>query len=244
MSMHQTQFAPRRDRLGAEHTGLARLFRNAVLREEMEWRPGALKIIQSIQRRLAQKPTLRKQSVVDLMRLWTALPAKYRMSLDFDDDGAGRLTIREIATASSAIQFQNWSPSPEWEPGVSLLRTVVTTDRFARFDAFPFVIISLHALARWFERSGSRDHELLMRDLRSLIDTDPTTDRVPTGYGGEWLGDPQVHCYAFNRKFSVRAVRTFVTTEQGPRRRRVLLPSTVPTGATAFAIHETAGVHH
>ena len=219
MSMHQTQFAPRRERLGREHIGLGRVFRNAVLNEEMAWRPGALKIIRSAQKRLAHKPTLRRRGVIDLMRLWTALPAKYRMSLEFEDDGAGRLTIREIATASSAIQFQNWSPSPEWEPGVSLLRTVVTTDSFARFDAYPFVIVSLHALARWFERSGSRDHELLIRDLRSLIDTDSNSDRVPTGNGGEWLGDPQVHCYALNRKFSVRAVRTYVTTDQGPRRR-------------------------
>jgi hypothetical protein len=45
----------------------------------------------------------------------------------------------------------------------------------------------LHALGRWFERSGLRDHSALVRDLSVLAETDESAERVQTR-DGFWLG--------------------------------------------------------
>ena len=52
----------------------------------------------------------------------------------------------------------------------------------------PVAIVSLHALARWFERSGLRDHAALLTALAVLADAAEDGDEVETPDGGRWLG--------------------------------------------------------
>jgi hypothetical protein len=80
---------------------------------------------------------------------------------------------------------------PAWQPGVAIIRSQLIARRgLVKVESVPLVNVSMHALARWFERSGRRDFQSLMHDPAPLP-MDSTAERVPTG-SGYWASSIQV----------------------------------------------------
>ena len=53
----------------------------------------------------------------------------------------------------------------------------------------PRINLSLHAMGRWFEHTGKREHELLLADLTRLAEAPETAgDKVYCPPRGIWLG--------------------------------------------------------
>lgn len=74
------------------------------------------------------------------------------------------------------------------EPGVSLIMLAMEVHKGSLgIIKRPLVSLSAHALARRFERSLSRDHAAVLRDIGALLDATDDGDRVPAG-GGYWIG--------------------------------------------------------
>ena len=70
--------------------------------------------------------------------------------------------------------------------------------------------VSMHALGRWFERTGHRDHERLLADLAVLAAAGDDDDRVATPEGGYWLGSMETMGGTDRVTALARNVRTWV----------------------------------
>jgi hypothetical protein len=70
-------------------------------------------------------------------------------------------------------------------------------------------ILTLHCLARWFQRTGNRDYTTLINDIAALSDAPAEEDKVPTPTGFFWLGSVKPMTGP-KQKGPVRAVRTLV----------------------------------
>jgi hypothetical protein len=105
------------------------------------------------------------------------------------------------------------------EQGVAVTRVEVKQEGRKLHQRWgPYALVSLHGLARWFERSSHRDHSLLVRDLALLVEAPPERDAVRTP-DGFWLGEVRPMKSAKDRTQGIRSVRTFVLEDwrEGPR---------------------------
>jgi hypothetical protein len=78
-------------------------------------------------------------------------------------------------------------------PGAGKGRVDLPPDDIAAHRRFvetwePVAKVSMHALGRFFERSGMRDHDALVAALAGLVGASAEMERVPAA-GGVWLGD-------------------------------------------------------
>jgi hypothetical protein len=77
----------------------------------------------------------------------------------------------------------------------------------------PIASISMHALARWFERSGFRQQEALIAALATLVDAPAEVEQVTTERG-YWLGGViDVMDHQLGREVPLRSTRTWVATQ-------------------------------
>jgi hypothetical protein len=98
------------------------------------------------------------------------------------------VAISEIRVTTSWITDRTWGATPERERGIALGELIFAVPGKQLIRCWtPRVNISLHALGRWFERSGEREHTALIRDLAMLAQADEKAERVETP-GGFWLG--------------------------------------------------------
>jgi hypothetical protein len=195
-----------RPRVGAEFVGLARVFRQAVMAEECRVTAMLPCVINPVTQRLARKPRLRREQEIDFLRGWRGVPSRFRLSFDDTRDADDCLVATEVRLGSLQLRFRDWM---DWESGVSITRVRVTTNRAMVFHAAPYVILSLHALARWFERTGRRTHEELLADIAPLATANEEDDSVHTRVG-VWIGEFRMLATGNDTQFDVRAVRTYV----------------------------------
>jgi hypothetical protein len=204
-----------KQRVPAEYMGMGRVFRNRVDAASDEFKSKLLTLSKPLVRRFdSGKATLRPEQQRDAQRLWESMGLPYRFSFTAYKDENKCLAIEEVRLDSVELRFESWLT---FEPGVGISRMVLTTNQRYWFEGTPFVIVSLHALARWMERSRQHDEASLLRDLSLLIDhADPYSEQTstPTGY---WLGESRVlaggHGNA-QRSFDVRCVRTFIDSDE------------------------------
>ena len=192
-----------RDRVGAEFIGLARLFRQRVLAADVDYIANVRHLTAPIEQRLARKPILSPRQCLDTVRAWRLMSPTFRIALDAAVGARRALTICEWRIAGTTARNDLWD-NPAWEPGCALVKVVVSTaDGVFDMHTSPHSILSLHALARWFERSGKRDDDSLLRDLVPLLTTN--SDRVACS-GGVWLANTIV-ANAHGRNYRLRDVR-------------------------------------
>jgi hypothetical protein len=218
-----------RSRVGAEFLGLARVFRQTVVAADAELNAALRPIVVPLMRRLERKTSLRPDTAIDTARVWEGMTAGQRFRLGFTanaNDGRS-LTIDEVRVSSISFRDNSWD-DPSWEPGVSITKVSLTADGQLKLQVTPLVVTSLHSLGRYIERSGNRDHDLLVADLLPLLQA-TRDERIAAGPGA-WLGGlRKVYGADDKRCFVVRNVRTYVTfPERQPRQR---LPE--PLTATA-----------
>jgi hypothetical protein len=171
-----------------EFIGLGRQFRNVVHAEDRAIDAAVDVIIAPLRERLRKHPRLRAETPLGVVRQWAqSVPSIFRIGHPRVAHHKTEFVIREHRILSSWLHNDEWN-NDERERGVSVCEVTFGVRKrklIARWS--PIANISLHALARWFQRSGLRDHAALIEALAVLVETDESSDRVPTS-GGFWRG--------------------------------------------------------
>jgi hypothetical protein len=226
-----------RNRVPSEHLGQARLFRARILQQSDILKERIMEISLPLIRRMQRKGALRRDNETDLIRLWGKMGLPFRYSFGSGRDASNCLWVEEIRLDSIDLKFAEWEDDA-WEPGVAVSRLKITTHRQFLFESTPITIVSLHALARYLERSGRRTDDDIFHDLAPLIDHQRPDEHMPTTHGF-WLGEAHMVANASGRQFEVRAVRTYISGDRSENNhrapRRALLPSSRPVHATAVS---------
>jgi hypothetical protein len=179
-------------------------------------------------KRLHKKRALRAESVPDLIRAYRSIAVPYRFSLDIASPDRGHLVITDIFLGSTEDRDPAWE---DWEKNIGILQLRLTTVGGFRIRTTPLATISGHAIARWYERSRSRDEARLIEDLRALADdADVSLDadrpsHLVMSMSGAWLG-PVIAAVGASlpaskkrdelvskRPIRVRSIRTFVESD-------------------------------
>lgn len=174
--------------VGAEWTGRAR----QLLREVDAVEPAAdtclAKLIERIGRRLERKPTLRKDMLVSLVRDWRTVAELQRFRVTFvqtaEEIWEDRLTGAQMRPAFDAA----WSG---WEPRLLIERLRLRLGKKSTWmDQHAVAAVSLHALARWYQRNPDTSEAALLRDLAPLSASQETATpfTVATPHGC-WVGE-------------------------------------------------------
>jgi hypothetical protein len=202
-----------RQRVGAEYVGLARVFRAAVQQVDQRCHDTLVDIAQPLRERLARKPRLRPEHVFEAIRSYHALvPVECRIgALQGARGGKTDFIVQETRLMPSRLKCDDWGDDEFPEPGVSLCtQWFGTKDGRLLHRVQPRTAVSLHALARFFERSGVRDHATLIGEIAALADADEKRDATPTPSGGLWLGTI-ITANGDDGAIRLRDVRTWVS---------------------------------
>jgi hypothetical protein len=176
-------------RLGREFVGLTRVFRAECKRVDLEFDDAIAAIRRPLDRRLKRHPRLRHEMIAQATRLYeNTMPAKFRIGAVTITPDRDEFEIRETRLTASWLRNVHWADDDN-ELGIAVARFTLKLDAGRLRERWePVAVVSAHSLARWFERSGHRDHALLIRDLALLASADDVGgDEVATPEGC-WLG--------------------------------------------------------
>jgi hypothetical protein len=123
-----------------------------------------------------------------VLRAWAeTVPATFRVGRARVAHVRTEFAIREQRISTSWLHNDD-SNNDSRERGLSVCTVLFAVHKGAlTVRRTPIACISLHALARWIERSAERDHAALVRDLAVLVESNAASERVDTP-GGFWLG--------------------------------------------------------
>jgi hypothetical protein len=175
-------------RIGAEHRGLARQFRADVRGADARFETALRAVAAPLQRRLDHHVRLRHELALAAAAHYRRLaPPEFRLGEITLQPDRDRFLIGEIRVTATWQHHLDWGEGYD-EPGVAVATFTLRLDRGRLLQTWaPLVLISAHALGRWFERSGRRDRAALMRDLAALADAGAAGDAVEAG-DGAWFG--------------------------------------------------------
>jgi len=154
-----------------EFVGLARQFRREADREEAANTAALTPIIGPINRRLRRYPKrqLRDGDFRRLADAWESLPRDYRLAFRANTDPRGRRgLILDVRVHAITMLSDQWEPDAT-EPSIALTTHCLEVPLVRKPAAQTIASISLHALARRYERGGDRSHHLILDDLRSIV---------------------------------------------------------------------------
>jgi hypothetical protein len=194
---------------------MARRLLYDVLAEDRAGVPIMVSIKRALGQRLRRKPTIRSEMCIELARIWQTMPSTWRIGeLSIKHPPKG-FAITEARWCCGTNQFNSWNDS-DTEPGIAavLIQISAGAHTTASFQVTPVCILSLHALARRFQRGVDRRLAAVRHDLDTLVDLIPKCQddtkmfAVP---GGAWVGDLSntLLSEAPERRVAVWHVRTF-----------------------------------
>jgi hypothetical protein len=205
----------------AEFIGRARAFRMAVAAAH----PVAIAAVDRISQPLRGQAKLRQTpSASGLSRAAAAwrnqVPPAGRLGLAIKLT-ASRLAITEIRVGPVEFRFDAWDEG-EAETAIVVTRTVLEMSAgLFRFDYVPLASVSLHALARRFQRAFDNSDAAIRADLLALVD--PAADVIDRGEDfaipvtdGSWLGSV-AEVEHLGEQAALMTVRTFWNDGMGVR---------------------------
>jgi hypothetical protein len=182
--------------IGAEARGLARDFCHRVGHEARQLNERAIGA--PLRRRIARYPDRRPRNdmLCDLERRWREVrPQQFRLMFQSSRPGKDFFIMERAVTVLDAFRLLHWD---ENDYGVAVMDTwMQVTGGRATAGSRSRMWIGSHALARWYQRSGTRSDDRLLYDigLGAAIDTDdrkafPDLDdvRVPINAAECWRG--------------------------------------------------------
>jgi hypothetical protein len=202
-----------RDHVGAEFVGKARSLRQKLHVPSIEWSAGTVKLLSPFcaanTGRLSRGTLLAR-----LPKAWKALPRHGCLRLDIDRGNPTH--IIEARAIPYDTRDAKWADDAD-EPGIALAVRRVTVQvrpRAAVDDRAEIaVVIGLHALARFYQRSFDNGEVSLILALVALLDEKNRIRGrgkfdvdVPCA-GGTWRGGTA----RLDRTHAVLAIRTFVS---------------------------------
>jgi hypothetical protein len=204
-----------------EFVGKARAFRMAVAAAH----PAAVAAVDRIAQPLRGQARLRQNpSASGLARTAAAwsnqVPATGRLDLAVKLTTSS-LRITETRVGPVEFRFDAWDKG-DVETAVVVTRTklAVAAGRF-EFDSVPLAAVSLHGLARWFQRASDVSDAAILTNLRALASYSSETlldggeFAEPAG-DGQWVG-VVTEIEDRGEAVPILVVRTFLPTEMGVR---------------------------
>ena len=211
---------PRSDRVGAQFLGRARALRQAVADEEIKADRRIAAICERIHARYSRgKPVARMQTLQDAERQWReTLPLRGRVAIETHLDLDQRtLRITELrARPSISVGSVDWD---EQEPGLFLSAVgLEAMPRHFHATHLTLAIVSLHALARRYQRGLAIEDAAVIHDLRPLaeqheaiIPADPGSSfSIRCSGGGLWHGTVSIAYFVADRPTGILNVRTYM----------------------------------
>jgi hypothetical protein len=206
-----------RPKVPAEYRGLARQFRNEVRAEDEVFDRALGRVAAPLIARLRRHPRLRHELIAAATKTYTnAIPRTFRLREVEVEPDRDDFAIGEVRLTATQIHSTAWT-NDDNEPGVGIAHIALAMrPRKGLVRVWtPVAIVSLHALSRWHERTGWRDHGALVRDLAVLADATDDGDRVPTNGGGYWRGRSEPMLGTDGSTATARNVRTWVAMIRG-----------------------------
>jgi hypothetical protein len=176
-------------RIGAEHRGLARVFRSRVKALDQQTEDALAAIIAPLRDRLSRHPKLRAEQVAAAVRAYgLTVPVELRIGQVTVERNRERFSIRETRLIASWQRQTAWQGDDTDEPGIAIARFALKLHTGRLIVTWePVSIVSLHSLARRIERGADPSHGAIYADLATLADPDPEARRVAAG-DGFWVG--------------------------------------------------------
>lgn len=162
--------------------GQARLLRDAIGVEDVEWLDILYRMVAPIERRLLNgKRTLRPGGVTELRKMWELMPRHYSISDSFTADKKS-IVARVTRLAKADARMQEWDPR-YFEPGLIIGRATITLLPRPDYLLENMTSISFHAIARRFDRGAPRTAEAVLENSKMLADIPEDAERVETESG-------------------------------------------------------------
>jgi hypothetical protein len=92
-----------------------------------------------------------------------------------------RFSIEETRITATWLHHRTWA-SGDGEPRIAVAVFTMKLEG-GKLLWTPKALVSAHALARYFEKSGHRDHAVVLRNLGTLADAPGKGDEVETADG-------------------------------------------------------------
>jgi hypothetical protein len=195
----------------------ARELRQAVLAADEKFLVTARAGLQPIEARLRRKPELREDLILDFVRYWRERVESdpFHVMWSAKPDRRFRaLELTECRLSASVWRDDSWA-EPAFENGVSLTKTVLTMGHGTMSSACtPLVVVSMHALARRYERATDPRQHAVLADLGDCVRSanwyPNSGDYVIDVAGGRWLGSSTTARSDHGGTVELYAVRTFI----------------------------------
>jgi hypothetical protein len=197
-------------RLGAQWTGLARLFRGQCKAEDSAYDAALLPIVRPLKARLAHHTRLRHEQVAQAERVYrSTVPSRFRVGEIEVIRDRDAFRIAETRITPAWFHASLWNDENYKEPGCAVCKFALFIEKGRlRQTLTPIAVASLHALGRRLERGRGRDQAAMIRDL-SLLAYAEERDEVETPEAeGRWIGYP-VQMKGVDGWSVARAVRTW-----------------------------------
>jgi len=194
-----------------EFVGRARDLRRRLGIADLQVGPGLTQALQPLQRRLDRRATLRADLLTDAERRWReAVPSFGRLVMVAARQDRRAPVFCELRAMAGKFRFESWPTG--YEPGLILVLTLVELQcRALLTRQLNVAVVSLHALARRYQRGQDTTEAAIFSDLADLAPYARTPDALggtafalPV-HGGAWCGERVVV-----RDDLVLAVRTYL----------------------------------
>lgn len=197
----------------AEFIGRARAFRARVGAEDAAVGQTILKIMRPLERRRKRSATFRPEQLIDAERQFRQLPSAGRLALKIERDKRS-LRIEEFRVAAGQFRFCSWTDGAT-DADIGVVKVNLSAVPWGPVGATGNIVasVSLHALARRFQRGFNTSDEAILSELRELAVRHVAIAAALADFsvacdGGSWVGEvakidvAEVSC-------PVLAIRTF-----------------------------------
>jgi hypothetical protein len=201
------------ERVPVEFVGLARSLRNRITQSDLAIGPAMDRIAAYGNEIMSRRHSFRPEHLSHLERQWrTTIPALGRLGFA-TERRKGRLVVADVRLFASSFRRLSWRDDA-YEDALSLF---ISSGRFGpdqvSIKHLPIAAISLHAIARRYQRSFDSSDEAVFRDLSEIALhvgdlLGLAIFRQPAGDGG-WHGSTVQSSYN-NCEQRILSVRTFI----------------------------------
>jgi hypothetical protein len=176
--------APGTRTIPAQFRGQARQFRAEVQAETENLGPTIKAMTMRMKASLRGGGNVRPAQFYAFKSAWLALPRRFVLGEEFGGESG------YFVCGITALHAAQWS-DPSWtedELGLTVCTHMIACDAKCGMlitTSTTMAALGLHCISRWFMRTGSTDHALLLADLVPLATADVNSTAVPC-MRGEW----------------------------------------------------------
>jgi hypothetical protein len=201
----------------AEYMGKARELIRCVDREDEKYCLGVDKIEQTAARWVKQRHSCFKpQQLDEFHAMVELLPNEFRLAPLIIDRSKKNLCLLDYRMTSSKMRIEHWENKAEFEESIALTGFEYSFNRASfRFYPRPICQISIHAIARRFQRGRTQDEAFIKTDMSLVLEAQPWRREIGEEFtvkvdAGEWRGRILWSNKGTENYYHIAAARTFV----------------------------------